>query len=64
MGEETTNTAPELFPKAGPDPVDRLRALLSEITSRTKERLKADRVSIFLYDRERCELWSVISQEK
>ena len=64
MGEETTITAPGLFPKAGPDPVDRLRALLSEITSGTKERLKADRVSIFLYDNERCELWSVISQER
>jgi Nif-specific regulatory protein len=65
MGEEeTAGTAPGVFPKAGADPVDRLRALLSEITSRTKERLEADRVSIFLYDRERCEIWSVISQEK
>ena len=65
MGEEeTTSTAPDIYPEAGPDPVDRLRALLSEITSRTKERLKADRVSIFLYDKERCEIWSVISQEK
>ncbi|MGH7886717.1 MAG: sigma 54-interacting transcriptional regulator [Candidatus Binatia bacterium] len=64
MGEETTIRAPGIFPKTDLDPVDRLRALLSEIISRTKERLKADRVSIFLYDKERCELWSVISQER
>ncbi|HEY7556808.1 MAG TPA: sigma-54-dependent Fis family transcriptional regulator [Candidatus Binatia bacterium] len=43
---------------------DRLRAVLSEITAKIKERLHADRVSIFLFDREKCELWSVVSQEK
>src|SRR5215510_1401447 len=39
-------------------------SLLELITIETKELLKADRVSIFLLDREKCELWSVISQEK
>jgi Nif-specific regulatory protein len=43
---------------------DRLDALLSEITGKIKERLQADRVSIFLFDRENCELWSLVSQEK
>src|SRR5262247_2077235 len=39
-------------------------SLLELITIETKELLKADRVSLFLLDREKCELWSVISQEK
>jgi Nif-specific regulatory protein len=39
-------------------------SLLDLITVETKALLKADRVSIFLLDRENCELWSVISQEK
>ena len=39
-------------------------SLLELITIETKALLKADRVSIFLLDREKCELWSVISQEK
>jgi Nif-specific regulatory protein len=39
-------------------------SLLELITIETKAVLKADRVSIFLLDREKCELWSVISQEK
>jgi Nif-specific regulatory protein len=39
-------------------------SLLDLITIETKALLKADRVSIFLLDREKCELWSVISQEK
>ncbi|MDH3445186.1 MAG: GAF domain-containing protein, partial [Deltaproteobacteria bacterium] len=43
---------------------DRLRAALTEITPKIKDRLKADRVSIFLFDRDRCELWSVVSEEK
>ncbi len=39
-------------------------SLLDLITIETRALLKADRVSIFLLDREKCELWSVISQEK
>src|SRR5262245_40354670 len=39
-------------------------SLLDLITIETKALLKADRVSIFLLDREKCELWSVVSQEK
>ncbi len=39
-------------------------SLLELITMETKALLDADRVSIFLLDREKCELWSVISQEK
>jgi Nif-specific regulatory protein len=39
-------------------------SLLELITVETKELLKADRVSIFLLDRQKCELWSVITQEK
>src|SRR5262247_801512 len=39
-------------------------SLLDLITIETKTLLKADRVSIFLLDREKCELWSVVSQEK
>src|SRR4030095_10499205 len=39
-------------------------SLLELITIETKELLNADRVSIFLLDREKCELWSMISQEK
>jgi Nif-specific regulatory protein len=39
-------------------------SLLELITIETKALLKADRVSIFLLDRAKCELWSVISQEK
>ncbi|MGB7946811.1 MAG: sigma-54-dependent Fis family transcriptional regulator [Candidatus Binatia bacterium] len=39
-------------------------SLLELITIETKALLKADRVSIFLLDREKCELWSIISQEK
>ena len=40
-----------------------LASLQALITRETKELLQADRVSIFLYDRENCELWSAISQE-
>jgi Nif-specific regulatory protein len=43
---------------------DRLHASLTEITAKIKERLQSDRVSIFLFDRESCELWSVVSEEK
>ena len=39
-------------------------SLLELITIETKQLLNADRVSIFLLDREKCELWSMISQEK
>ena len=40
-----------------------LASLQALITREAKELLQADRVSIFLYDRENCELWSAISQE-
>ena len=42
----------------------RMHAALDEVAAEIKTRLKADRVSIFLFDRENCELWSVISQEE
>jgi Nif-specific regulatory protein len=63
----------------GPLHVDKLRAVLNIcrrlsmitdlstlqalITREAKELLQADRVSIFLFDRDHCELWSAISQE-
>jgi adenylate cyclase len=34
------------------------------IVKEAKSLMDVDRVSIFLFDRDRCELWSVISQEK
>jgi Nif-specific regulatory protein len=40
-----------------------LASLQALITREAKELLQADRVSVFLYDRENCELWSAISQE-
>lgn len=40
-----------------------LASLQALIIREAKELLQADRVSIFLFDRERCELWSAISQE-
>ena len=39
-----------------------LASLQNLITQEAKELLQADRVSIFLFDRENCELWSAISQ--
>src|SRR5919106_863263 len=39
-------------------------SLLELITVETRELLEADRMSIFLLDREKCELWSVVSEEK
>jgi len=39
-------------------------SLLELITVETRELLEADRMSIFLFDREKCELWSVVSEEK
>jgi Nif-specific regulatory protein len=39
-------------------------ALQDLITQEAKALMGVDRVSMFLFDRERCELWSVISQEK
>jgi Nif-specific regulatory protein len=39
-------------------------ALQELITKEAKEFMQADRVSIFLLDREKCELWSAVSQEK
>jgi Nif-specific regulatory protein len=45
-------------------PPSQLRGILSDITAEIKGRLKADRVSLFLFDRENCELWSLVSQEK
>ena len=62
-----------------PEHVDRLRAVLNLcrrmrastdlaslqalITREAKELLQAVRISVFLFDRENCELWSAISQE-
>jgi len=40
-----------------------LASLQALITNEAKELLQADRVSIFLFDRDNCELWSAISQE-
>ena len=40
-----------------------LVSLQSLITQEAKDLLQADRVSIFLFDRDNCELWSAISQE-
>jgi Nif-specific regulatory protein len=40
-----------------------LSSLQALITREAKELLQADRVSIFLFDRDNCELWSAISQE-
>src|SRR5687767_4251569 len=40
-----------------------LASIQALITREAKELLRADRVSIFLFDRENCELWSAISQE-
>jgi Nif-specific regulatory protein len=40
-----------------------LASLQALILREAKELLQADRVSIFLFDRDRCELWSAISQE-
>jgi Nif-specific regulatory protein len=40
-----------------------LASLRTLIIGQAKELLQAERVSIFLFDRERCELWSAISQE-
>ena len=64
---------------AGAQHVDKLRAVLNIcrrmslmtdlpslqvlITREAKDLLQADRVSIFLFDRETCELWSAISEE-
>ena len=40
-----------------------LVSLQALIIREAKDLLQADRVSIFLFDRDRCELWSAISQE-
>jgi len=40
-----------------------LASLQALITREAKELLQADRVSIFLFDRDNCELWSAISEE-
>ncbi len=63
MAEESTTEHPSTRQIEGVVS-DRLHAILSEITAEIKDRLKADRVSVFLFDRENCELWSVVSQEK
>src|SRR5499427_9319402 len=64
MTEETTTLGPPDSAKPEACPLERLRAALSEIAIKTKEHLKADRLSVFLFDRTKCELWSIISQEK
>ncbi|HWH77683.1 MAG TPA: sigma-54-dependent Fis family transcriptional regulator [Candidatus Binatus sp.] len=40
-----------------------LASLQALITREAKELLQADRVSVFLFDRQHCELWSAISDE-
>jgi GAF domain-containing protein len=40
-----------------------LASIQALITREAKELLQAERVSVFLFDRENCELWSAISQE-
>ncbi|HET9915578.1 MAG TPA: sigma-54-dependent Fis family transcriptional regulator [Candidatus Binatia bacterium] len=40
-----------------------LSSLQTLITREAKELLQADRVSVFLFDRDNCELWSAIAQE-
>jgi len=40
-----------------------LSSLQALITREAKDLLQADRVSIFLFDRDTCELWSAISEE-
>ncbi len=40
-----------------------LASLQALVTREAKALLNADRVSIFLFDRDKCELWSAISQE-
>ena len=40
-----------------------LASIQALITREAKELLQAGRVSVFLFDRENCELWSAISQE-
>jgi Nif-specific regulatory protein len=40
-----------------------LASLQTLITREAKELLQADRVSIFLFDKDKCEIWSAISQE-
>jgi Nif-specific regulatory protein len=80
MNQAQTPTVESRPSQSGSEHADRLRAILNVckrmtsvgdvislldlITIETKALLKADRVSIFLLDREKCELWSVISQEK
>jgi Nif-specific regulatory protein len=44
--------------------VGNIMSLLDLITTEAAELLQADRASIFLLDREKCELWSVITHEK
>jgi Nif-specific regulatory protein len=39
-------------------------SLLDHITTQAAQLLQADRASIFLLDREKCELWSVITHEE
>jgi Nif-specific regulatory protein len=80
MSQGPTPSLPSPSSRSENDRGDRLRAILNVckrmtsvgdvisllelITIETKALLKADRVSLFLLDREKCELWSVISQEK
>ena len=40
-----------------------LASLQALITREARDLLQAERVSIFLFDREHCELWSAISEE-
>jgi Nif-specific regulatory protein len=74
-----SNQAPTAVTSTDKQHVEKLRAVLSIcrrmstmtdwaslqalITREAKELLQAERVSVFLFDRENCELWSAISQE-
>lgn len=68
LGRAMSDTRSALIPRPAKKddrtPMARLEALLSDTISITQQRLNADRVSLFFYNREKCELWSVLSQEK
>jgi Nif-specific regulatory protein len=64
MDERTTRIVRSPSEGNADKPMQQLGSILNETILETKERLNADRVSIFFFDREKCELWSILSQEK
>jgi len=63
MAEQLTRTV--VNPRDRVDtPTQELASMLNQRILETKDRLAADRVSIFFFDRDKCELWSVLSQEQ